>query len=224
MAAEEIWSDLASSLREGAIAAINRNLHRYTHTASLMDLRRSVARKISGETTQPWSADEIAVTSGAKQALFNTAMALLNPGDGVLIPTPYWITFPVQIGIAGGPPVFIETRNNGYVPKLTDLAAALTSKTKAIVVNTPSNPTGAIYDRVTLAGIAQLAMDRDLWIIFDERYGDVAHTPHVHHPIISVAPRARDRTLIVNFSFQFVGPVPVADWLSCWPQGRHQLG
>ncbi|XSC42513.1 pyridoxal phosphate-dependent aminotransferase [Bradyrhizobium sp. RDT10] len=198
LTAGEIWSDLAPSVREGAIAAINRNVNRYTDTLGLMELRHALARKISAETAQPWSASEIAVTNGAKQALFNAAMALLNPGDEVLIPAPYWTTFPAQIVVAGGTPVFIETRHNSYVPRLTDLAAAVTPKTKAIVVNTPNNPTGAIYDRDTLAGIAQLAIDRNLWIIFDECYGTFAHAPHTHHPIVSVAPRARDRTLIVN--------------------------
>ncbi|KRR11407.1 pyridoxal phosphate-dependent aminotransferase [Bradyrhizobium valentinum] len=198
LTAGEIWSDLAPSVREGAIAAINRNVNRYTDTLGLMELRHALARKISAETAQPWSANEIAVTNGAKQALFNAAMALLNPGDEVLIPAPYWTTFPAQIVVAGGTPVFIETRHNSYVPRLTDLAAAVTPKTKAIVVNTPNNPTGAIYDRDTLAGIAQLAIDRNLWIIFDECYGTFAHAPHTHHPIVSVAPRARDRTLIVN--------------------------
>ncbi|KRQ89845.1 pyridoxal phosphate-dependent aminotransferase [Bradyrhizobium valentinum] len=198
LTAGEIWSDLAPSVREGAIAAINRNVNRYTDTLGLMELRHALACKVSAETAQPWSADEIAVTNGAKQALFNAAMALLNPGDEVLIPAPYWTTFPAQIVVAGGTPVFIETRHNSYVPSLTDLAAAVTLKTKAIVVNTPNNPTGAIYDRDTLAGIAQLALDRNLWIIFDECYGTFAHAPHTHHPIVSVAPRARDRTLVVN--------------------------
>ncbi|WP_349643802.1 aminotransferase class I/II-fold pyridoxal phosphate-dependent enzyme [Bradyrhizobium sp. LMTR 3] len=198
LTAGEMWSDLAPSVREGAIAAINRNVNRYTDTLGLMELRHALARRISTETAQPWSADEIAVTSGAKQALFNAAMVILNPGDEVLIPAPYWTTFPAQIVIAGGTPVFIGTRHSNYVPTLTDLVKAVTSRTKAIVVNTPNNPTGAIYDRESLAGIAQLAMDRDLWIIFDECYGAFAHAPHTHNPIVSVAPQARDRTLIVN--------------------------
>ncbi|NOJ50928.1 pyridoxal phosphate-dependent aminotransferase [Bradyrhizobium archetypum] len=198
LTAGEIWSELAPSIREGAIAAINCSSNRYTGTLGLLKLRHALARKISADTAQSWSADEIAVTSGAKQALFNAAMALLNPGDEVLVPAPCWTSFPVQIGLAGGTPVFIDTRHNSYVPKLADLAAAVTSKTKAILVNTPSNPTGVIYDRSTLAGIAQLAIDRDLWIIFDECYGAFAHAPHTHHPIVSVAPSVRDRTLIVN--------------------------
>lgn len=195
---EEIWSDLAPSVREGAIAAMHRNFGHCTDAVDLAELRNALARKISTETAQSWSADEIAVTSGAKQALFNAVMVLLNPGDEVLIPAPYWTTMPAQIGIAGGTPVFVETRHNNYVPKVTDLAAAVTEKTKALVVNTPSNPTGAIYDRVTLADIAQFAIDRDLWIIFDECYGSFTYAPHIHHQIVSVAPRIRARTLLVN--------------------------
>jgi aspartate aminotransferase len=198
LTAGEIWSDLAPSIRQGAIDAINRNVNRYTDTVGLIELRHALARKISKETSQLWSADEVAVTSGAKQALFNVAMTLLNPDDEVLIPAPYWTTFPAQIVIAGGKPVFVETRHNNYVPRLADLAKAVTSRTRAIVVNSPSNPTGAVYDRDTLAGIAQLAIDKNFWIIFDECYGDFAHAPHTHHPILSVAPQARDRTLIVN--------------------------
>lgn len=194
----EISTDLSPSVRDGAIAAIDRNLNRSTDVIGLKELRRALARKISAEIAQPWSADEIAVASGAKQALFNAAMVLVNPGDEVLIPSPYWSVFPAQILIAGGTPMFIETRHNNFVPKLADLAAAVTSKTKAIVVNTPNNPTGAMYDRDTLAGVAQLAIERDLWIIFDECYAAFAHDPHSHHPIISLAPRVRDRTLIIN--------------------------
>lgn len=198
LTAATIWSDVAPLIREGAIIAINRRSSSHTAEVDQMELRDALARKVSAETAQQWSADEIAVTSGAKQALFNVAMALLNPGDEVLIPTPYWSTFPTQIVLAGGTPVFIDTRPTNYIPNVTDLAAAVTSKTKAVVVNTPNNPTGAIYDRVTLAGIAQLAADRNLWIIFDECFGTFAHAPYTHYPIVSVAPRARARTLMVN--------------------------
>lgn len=192
LTASEIWSDLAPMVREGAILALNRELNRNTDTIDLAELRHALARKISAETAQDWSADEIAVTSGSKHALFNAAMVLLNPGAEVLIPTPYWTTFPAQIVLAGGTPIYIETRNNNYVPRLTDLAAAVTSKTKAIVVNTPNNPTGTIYDRATLADIAQLAIDRDLCIVSDECYGDFAHAPR---PIIRSSRQPRGHAL-----------------------------
>ncbi|VIO69855.1 pyridoxal phosphate-dependent aminotransferase [Bradyrhizobium ivorense] len=220
LTAGEIWSDTAPSVRAGAIAAIDRNINRYTDTVGLMELRHALARKISAETAQPWSADEIAVTSGAKQALFNAAMVLLNPGDEVLIPAPYWTTFPAQIVLAGGKPIYIETRLNNFVPKVTDLAAAVTSKTKAVVVNTPNNPTGAVYDRDTLAGIAQLAIDRNVWIVFDECYGAFIHATCTHHPIVSIAPRARDRTLIVS---SFSKSLALTGWRMGYLAGPHAV-
>jgi len=207
--ADELRSDLSPSVREGAIAAIDHNANRSTDAIGLMKVRNALAHKVSLETAQPWSAEEIAVTSGAKQALFNAAMILLNPGDEVVIPAPCWTTFPIQIAVAGGTPVFVQTRYNNYVPRLTDLAAAVTSKTKAILVNSPNNPTGSIYDRDTLAGIAELATRRNLWIIFDECDGAFVHAPHAHHPIVSVAPCARDRILIVN---SFSKSLALAGW------------
>ncbi|MFK4654342.1 aspartate aminotransferase [Bradyrhizobium japonicum] len=198
LTAEEIRSDLPPMAREGTIIAINRSINRDTETGAPTKLREAIARRISSETGQPWSMDEVAVTNGSNHALFSAAMVLLNPKDEVLIPVPHWTSFPAQVLLAGGVPIFIETRDNNYVPKPSDLAAAVTSRTKAIVVNTPNNPTGTIYDRETLTEIAQLAAERDLWIVFDECYGAFAHAPHTHHPIVSVAPAARHRTLIVN--------------------------
>ncbi|NEV02011.1 pyridoxal phosphate-dependent aminotransferase [Bradyrhizobium uaiense] len=194
---EEIQSDLAPMVREGTIIAINRN-NCNTEIENSAKLCGAIARRISADTGQSWSADEVAITSGSKHALFIAAMVLLNPGDEVLIPAPHWSSFPAQVRLAGGVPIFIETRYNDYVPKLSDLASAVTSKTKVIVVNTPNNPTGTIYDYDTLAEIARLAADRDLWIVFDECYGAFAHAPHTHHSLVSVAPAARNRILIVN--------------------------
>lgn len=194
----EIWAELAPTIREGAIAALKRNVNRYTDTVGLTELRRAVARSISTQLDSEWDVEEVAMTSGAKQALFHAAMLLLNPGDEVIIPTPYWTTFPAQVLIAEGKPVFVDTRNSGYVPRVSDIAAAITPATRAIIINTPNNPTGAIYDRATLSGIAELARKHDLWVIFDECYGAFAHAPHEHIHILQVAPELRPRTLIVN--------------------------
>jgi aspartate aminotransferase len=198
LTAGEIWSDLAPTIREGAIEAIYKGVNRYTDTVGMAELREALARKVSVETGQIWTADEIAVTTGAKQALFNAAMVLLNPGDEVIVLAPYWTTFPAQVLIAGATPVFVDTRGTGFVPRLDDIKSAITAKTRAIIVNTPGNPTGVVYDRATLAGIASIAIEHDLWVIFDECYGAFTHSTHVHHPIVTVAPEARSRTLIVN--------------------------
>ncbi|WP_392712532.1 aminotransferase class I/II-fold pyridoxal phosphate-dependent enzyme [Rhizobium ruizarguesonis] len=198
LTAGEIWADLSPDVRRGAIEAIDKGINRYTDTIGIMELREALAEKVSSHTGQNWTVDEIAVTSGAKQALFHCAMVILNPGDEVIIPAPYWTTFPAQILLAGGVPIFVDTRASGYVPRIDDIKAAITDRTKAIVINTPTNPTGAVYDVVTLMGIAEMAINRNLWVIFDECYGDFVHAGQVHHPITALAPKARPRTLIVN--------------------------
>ncbi|BAB54519.1 aspartate transaminase (plasmid) [Mesorhizobium japonicum MAFF 303099] len=198
LTAGEIWSELARMIRQGAIEAINKGVNRYTDPVGTTELREALARKVSLETRQIWKAEEIAVTCGAKQALFNAAMVLLDPGDEVIIPVPYWTTFPAQVLIAGGKPIFVDTRSNGYVPRIEDIEAAITERSRAIVINTPNNPTGSVYDTQTLTGIAQLAIARDLWIIFDECYADFVHGDEAHRPIVFLVPEVRSRTLIVN--------------------------
>ncbi|MBY6241505.1 aminotransferase class I/II-fold pyridoxal phosphate-dependent enzyme [Methylosinus sp. Sm6] len=194
----EIWSPLPPAVRDGAIAAIERGINRYTDTLGLAELRAALAHKLHVETQQAWRPDEIAVTSGAKQALFNAAMILIDPGDEVVIPSPYWTTFPAQVLIAGGTPVFVETRHRAFIPSIDDIERSLTSRTRALVVNTPNNPTGAVYPGELLAQIAELAIARDFWIIFDECYSSFVYESHVHHPIVSLVPEVRSRTLVVN--------------------------
>ncbi len=198
LTAGEILADPPATVRDGAIAAIEDGINRYTDTIGIEPLRAAIAEKVSRETGQLRATDEIAVTAGAKQALFNVALALLNPKDEVLIPAPYWTTFPAQLAIVGAKPVFVDTRTNNYLPRLQDLRAAITPATRAIVVNTPSNPTGAVYGRILLAGIAELAMEYDLWIIFDECYSGFVHAPRQHAHMCSLNAMARSRTLIIN--------------------------
>ncbi len=194
----EIWADISPAVRDGAIAAVERGVNRYTDTIGLIELRDAFAKKLSAETGAQWSSGEVAVTAGAKQALFHAAMLLLNPGDEVIVPAPYWTTFPAQVLLAGGKPVFVDSRDSGYVPRLAAIEAAITRATRAIIVNTPSNPTGAVYDRQTLAGIAGLALAHKLWVIFDECYGPFTYESHSHAHIVEVAPEIRSRTLVVN--------------------------
>jgi aspartate aminotransferase len=198
LTAGEIIADLGPTLRAGAMTAIERGVNRYTDTIGLPELRHVIARKLSATTCQPWHMEEIALTAGAKQALFNAAMVVLDPGDEVIIPAPYWTTFPAQVALAGGRCVFVDTRSNGFIPRVEDIRNALTSKTRAIIVNTPGNPTGAVYDRATLEGIADLALTHDIWVIFDECYGTFTYEPSVHEHLVSVAPQIRPRALIVN--------------------------
>lgn len=198
MSGGEIWAELIAPIREGALQAIAGNAARYTPTIGMPALREAVAEKIASETGQIWLRDEVAITAGAKQALYNTAMCLFDPGDHVIIPVPYWGTFPAQAKLAGATPVFVETRGNAFIPRVEDIERVLTAKTRAIIVNTPNNPTGAVYDRETLTRIATLAVERRLWVIFDECYGTFVHDGSVHYPIVSLVPELRERLVIVN--------------------------
>ncbi|MCZ7450273.1 aminotransferase class I/II-fold pyridoxal phosphate-dependent enzyme [Agrobacterium rhizogenes] len=198
MSGGEIWAELIQPIREGALQAIADNAARYTETIGMLALREAVAEKISFETGQSFSRDEVAITAGAKQALYNIAMCLFDPGDQVIIPSPYWGTFPAQVKLAGGTPVFVETRSNGFIPRIEDMERVVTPLTRAIIVNTPNNPTGAIYDRQTLILIARLAVERKLWVIFDECYAPFVHDGSVHHPIVSLVPEVREHLVIVN--------------------------
>ena len=204
LSAGEIWCDPPEALRAGAIAAIEGGIGRYTDTIGLEALRRAIAGTLSKQTAQIWGTEEIAVTAGGKQALFNAAMAILDPGDEVIIPVPYWATFAAQVSLVGARPMFLDTRATGYIPRPDDLHKAATPATKAIVVNTPNNPTGTVYDRGVLQGIAAFAIDRGLWVIFDECYGAFTLADHRHHPITSVMPEIRPRTLVIGaFSKQY---------------------
>lgn len=198
LTAGEIWSDIAPNVREGALSAINRGINRYSDAIGLGELREAIAKKLTLETHQSWSAGEVAVTTGAKQALFNAAMALLNPGDEVIIPAPYWSTFPAQVLIAGATPVFVQTRASGFCPKIEDIQSAVTPRTRAIVINTPNNPTGAVYGRDALLEIGRFAVEHSLWLIFDECYADFTHNGTAHHSLVSLLPELRPRLVIVN--------------------------
>ncbi|MDQ0471050.1 pyridoxal phosphate-dependent aminotransferase [Labrys wisconsinensis] len=198
LSAGEVASAPPHAVVAGALAALERGENRYTETVGIEPLRAVIARRLSGETGHAWIADEVAVTAGAKQALFNIALALLDPGDEVIIPAPYWATFPAQVRLVGARPVLVGTRASGYVPSIEKLAEAVTPATRAIVVNTPSNPVGAVFGEALLRDIAELAALHDLWVIFDECYGSFVHPPLEHHNFVRTAPQLRHRTLIVN--------------------------
>ena len=198
LSAGELWSKPPRIIRSAATAAIEDGVSRYTDTLGLEALRQAIAKRIARQTGLFWEAGEVAVTAGAKQALFNAAMTVLDPGDEVIIPRPYWSTFPAQVTIAGATPVYLETAGDSFLPSLEKLAAATSEKTRAIIVNSPNNPTGRVYDGELLAKIAAFALERDIWVIFDECYHEFVYAPATHTNILTVAPEARPRTLVVN--------------------------
>ncbi|WFU33689.1 aminotransferase class I/II-fold pyridoxal phosphate-dependent enzyme [Bradyrhizobium brasilense] len=198
LAAGEVIIEPPSSVREGAIAAINAGTNRYTDSIGLPSLRKAIAEKMSAETGVDWNKDEIAITAGAKQGLLDAALAVFDPADEVIIIRPCWPTFPSQVLLAGAKPVFVEARPPTYVPEITAIRAAVTPRTKAIIINSPNNPTGAIYDRTTLQAIGDLAINYQLWIVSDECYSSFVFTGARHESIVMAHPGVRSRTILVN--------------------------
>jgi aspartate aminotransferase len=203
-AAGELEINIPSNIRAGALEAIEQQTNLYTPTLGLQELRQQIAHSVTKRTGVQYSPKGVGLCAGAKQALYNAVMTLINPGDEVIIPMPYWVTFPTQVELAGGVPVFIDTRPRNYQLMASDVENVISSKTKAIIINTPNNPTGAVYGSNELEKIAQLAIDQDLWIIFDECYEALmrngARQPH----IVSLLPRLQERIIIVNsFSKSF---------------------
>ncbi|MCP3417870.1 aminotransferase class I/II-fold pyridoxal phosphate-dependent enzyme [Bradyrhizobium brasilense] len=198
LAAGEVIIQPPPSVREGAIAAIKAGTNRYTDSIGLSPLRKTVAEKLSAETGIAWKAEDIAITAGAKQGLLDAALAVLDPGDEVIIIRPYWPTFPSQVVLAGARPVFVDARPPTYIPDIDAIRAVVTPHTKAIIINSPNNPTGAVYDRAILRAIGDLAINYHLWIVSDECYSNFVFTGARHESILTAHPGVRSRTILVN--------------------------
>lgn len=179
--------------------AIDDNFTRYTSAPGIKDLREAVVEKYRRQYGVDYSVPEVVISCGAKHTLFNLAFALFEEGDEVLLPVPYWVTFPEQFKMVGAVPVEVMTREeDDFVLKASALEAKVTSRTRAMVVNTPNNPTGAVIPAEEMDRIVDLALDRDLMIIFDECYEFFVFDGNKHTSLAQYADRARDVSLLVN--------------------------
>ena len=184
---------------EAAIKAMKDGKTKYTPTSGILDLRKSICDKFKKDNELNYDTDQIVVSTGAKQSLANTFLAILNEGDEVIIPTPYWVSYPELVKLAGGVPVFINTnKENDYKYSVKELRNLITSKTKAILVNSPNNPTGSIYTREELTEIAELAKEYDLIIISDEIYEKLIYDNEKYISIASISKDSYERTIVIN--------------------------
>ncbi len=187
------------NIREAAKAAIDSGHTRYTRVRGIAPLLAAIAEDASQRRGVSVSPSEIVVSVGAKHSLFNLALALYEPGDEVIIPAPYWVSYPEQVLVVGAHPKIVETREeDGFRLTPAALAAALGPKTKAIVLCTPSNPTGSAYDRASLEALAAVLRTHDCWIIVDEIYSQLVYDGFEQVSLATVAPDLRDRLVIVD--------------------------
>lgn len=173
--------------------------HRYTPVAGLPELREAVAAKTARDSGYAVDASQVLVTNGGKQALYNTFAALLDPGDEVLVPAPYWVTYPESIRLAGGIPVVIETsEESGYRVSVEQLEEKLTAKTKVLLFVSPSNPTGAVYPPEAVAEVGHWAASKGIWVVTDEIYEHLVYGEAHHVSMPVVVPEIADRCVVVN--------------------------
>lgn len=180
-----------------AISAITKHFTKYTAVNGIVELRQAIAKKLLEENHLQYTANEIIVSTGAKQSLFNIFMTILDPLDEVLLPTPYWVSYPEQIALCDGIPVpLVTNESTQFKITPTQLEQAITPKTKAILLNSPSNPTGAVYTSSELHALAEILNKHDLYVISDEIYEQLTYG--VAHESIAGLPGMRDRTFVVN--------------------------
>ncbi|HUP71929.1 MAG TPA: pyridoxal phosphate-dependent aminotransferase [Acidimicrobiales bacterium] len=185
---------------DAAVAACrNPRYHRYTPAAGLPELREAIAAKTTRDSGYTTSAANILVTNGGKQAVYNTFQALLNPGDEVLLPAPYWTTYPEPIALAGATSVVIPTDvASGFKVTIDQLEAAYTPRTKALLFVSPSNPTGAVYSREQTVEIGRWAASKGIWVITDEIYEHLVYDGREFSSMATLVPELGDRVVILN--------------------------
>ena len=192
--------DTPEPVKEAAIAAIHAGQTKYTALDGTPDLKAAVCAKFARENGLTVTPDQVTVSAGAKQLIFNAMMATLNPGDEVIIPTPYWTSYSDIIQICGGVPVLIPCGDEtGFRLTAERLAAAITPRTRWLFLNTPSNPSGAAYTAGALRPLTEVLLDApQVWLLSDEIYEHITYDGFAHVTPLSVQPRLQDRTLIVN--------------------------
>jgi aspartate/methionine/tyrosine aminotransferase len=173
--------------------------HKYTPAAGLPELRQAIAGKTARDSGYQVEASQVLVTNGGKQAVFQAFAALLDPGDEVLVPAPYWTTYPESIALAGGVTVPVLTdEHSGYLASVEQLEAARTERTKVLLFVSPSNPTGAVYPPERVAAIGQWAAERGLWVVTDEIYEHLVFGGATFSSVPVAAPAIADRCLVLN--------------------------
>jgi aspartate aminotransferase len=190
--------DTPQRIKDAAVEAMRRGQTKYTEVGGIPELRAAVCAKLKRDNGLAYEPADILVSVGAKHTLFNLVVALINPGDEVLVPSPYWVSYPEQVRLVGGVTVEVPTvESTGFDLDPERLRAAVTPRTKLIVVNSPNNPTGAVFSPAALEAVARVAVERQLWIVSDECYEALTFEGR-HVSIASFGPEVKARTIVVN--------------------------
>jgi aspartate aminotransferase len=199
LAAGEPDFDTPEIVKEAAVKAIRAGYTKYTPASGTKSLKEAICRKLSHDNALNYSVDEIVVSNGAKHSLYNVLQVICNPGDEVLVVSPYWVSYPEMVKLAGAQVKILTTRaENGFKIAASDIQSALTDKTRALIINSPSNPAGVVYDKEELRAIAELCLAGNVTIISDEIYEKIIFDGKEHFSIAAVSDEARAATIVVN--------------------------
>ncbi|WP_309087764.1 pyridoxal phosphate-dependent aminotransferase [Domibacillus sp.] len=184
---------------EAAYESLKDGQTKYTPAGGLAELKNAIMEKFQQDQGITYKANEIIVTTGAKHALYNLFQVILNEGDEVIIPTPYWVSYPEQVKLADGVPVYIDGKeSNDFKITPDQLEAAITEKTKAVIINSPSNPTGMLYSEDELKALGEVALRHNIWIVSDEIYEKLVYGDNKHVSIAQLSPELKEQTIVIN--------------------------
>lgn len=208
-------------IKRAAQDALDQGKTRYGPAAGEPALRAAIATKLNQDNQLPYAPEHISVTNGGKQSLFNLMLALINPGDEVIIPAPYWLSYPEMVHLAAGVPVIVPTHaNSGYRITPEQLEAAITPKTRLFVLNSPNNPTGMVYSPEEIQALAEVVVKHQLWVVSDEIYEKIRYDDTPHLSIGAVNSAAFERTII---SSGFAKAYAMTGWRVGYLAGPEEL-
>jgi aspartate aminotransferase len=187
------------NIRNEAIEAINKGLTKYTPASGILELKKAICKKFKNDNNLLYNPSNIIVSNGAKHSIYNALMAIINPGDEVIIGVPYWVSYPELVRLTDGVPIYIYTREeNNFKFSVDDFERVKTKKTKAIILNSPNNPTGAVYNEEELKGIADWAINNNVFVISDEIYEKLIYDDAKHISIASFNDNIKKISIIIN--------------------------
>jgi len=190
--------DTPEHIKAAAIAALEGGFTKYTPSSGTPELRQAIADKFAADNKLTYKPSQIVVSNGAKHSCYNAILATCQPGDEVIIPAPYWLSYPEMVRLAGADPVFVQTKEeNGWKMTAEEFQDAMTPRTKMVILNSPGNPTGSVYTRQELEAIVEVAVDEEILILSDEIYEKLTYDD-VEHVSVASIPGAMDLTITIN--------------------------
>jgi len=191
--------DTPEHIKEAAIKALQEGFTKYTPSAGIPELRTAISEKFSKDNGIDYKPNQVIVSNGAKQSCYNAILACCEPGDEVIIPAPYWLSYPDMVKLVGAEPVIVQTKaSNSYKMTAAEFENAMTPRTKMVILNSPGNPTGSVYTREELEALVEVALTEDIFILSDEIYEKLIYDDASHVSVASLSKEAYDLTITVN--------------------------